>query len=383
MTSSGTIAPSLAASPIVFARNLFRAINVESPMVNMVISPAAARSAMTLVFMAASGKSADELRSVIILGVDIKEDIAKRNADFWSKECVCSDHGVGLRLATRIYVKDDQKLRPEFNLQAVEFFNAQADALNFTNNIESMKEVNKWLEKQTFHTVRNLLTPVAFNPETSVILVNSLYFRAKWSKRFPMQRTVTDDFWINSKQRMEIPMMRQVGHFRYGESRKLRSKILQLPFDESDISMLIILPTDVNGLADLEAKLEYIDLNEVATKSLLHDVDVQIPKFQIECDVDLKVPLQKMGVTRIFEPNRADLTGLFAKQSNQVISEARHKINLGFNENGCEVDIENKPGPTVPIVPDAERKIFRANRPFIFAIRNNQTVYFVGHFIKP
>lgn len=30
-----------------------------------------------------------------------------------------------------------------------------------------------------------------------------------------------------------------------------------------------------------------------------------------------------------------------------------------------------------------ERKVFVANHPFVFAIRNNKAVYFVGHFVRP
>jgi len=93
---------------------------------------------------------------------------------------------------------------------------------------------------------------------------------------------------------MELPMMRQIGQFRYGESKKLKSQILQLPFEKSNLTMMIILPRDIDGLAKLEEKLGQLDMNEVAAKSLMNSVDVTIPKFKIECDIDLKVPLQKV-----------------------------------------------------------------------------------------
>lgn len=95
--------------------------------------------------------------------------------------------------------------------------------------------------------------------------------------------------------RSSIFINTQVGQFRYGESRKLKSRILQLPFEGSDISMLIIVPFDVNGLAELELRLQDFDLNQVAMKSIMHDVDVMVPKFRMECDVDLKMALQKVS----------------------------------------------------------------------------------------
>ncbi|XP_033253395.1 serine protease inhibitor 42Dd-like isoform X1 [Drosophila miranda] len=321
MATAGTTAPSLSAGPIVFARNLFRALNEDSPRGNMVVSPAAARSALTLVFMGAGGKSANELRSTLMLGAAGKKDIAKQHAEFWSRECTCSERGAALRLITRLYVSSDLTLRPDFNLKDVEFFNAQAGALNFSDVDASTRQVNKWLELQTFYTVRNLLTPASFSPESSVLLVNSIYFRAKWAKRFSMDRTGAGDFWINSAQRMELLMMRQVRDFRFAYSKK--ASILHLPFEDSDISMMLVVPHAVDGLPELEQKLALLDLNEVATKGLMHEVDVVMPQFKIECDIDLKVPMQKMGISRIYSPGQADLSGLFAKKSPQLISEAR------------------------------------------------------------
>ncbi|XP_017124343.1 serine protease inhibitor 42Dd [Drosophila elegans] len=382
MASGGTTAPSLSASPIVFARNLFRALNDDGPPVNLMVSPAAARSAMTLVFMGAAGKSADELRSKLILGVGNKSQIAEHHAESWSEECACVKRGVALRLVTRLYFNEEEKILPGFNNRAMEFFNAQADPLNYLSPEDSVKKVNKWLEKQTFYTMHNQIRPEIFNPESSVILINSLFFRAKWDKVFPGQLTQLDDFWINPLQRMELPMMQQIGQFRYGESKKLKSQILQLPFEKSNLTMMIILPRDIDGLPKLEEKLRQLDMNEVAAKSLMNDVDVTIPKFRIESDIDLIEPLRKLGINRIFEADQADLSGLFAKKTPQRISEARHKLFLNVNETGCEAGPEKDFQPEM-VKNNPDRKVFKADRPFVFAIRNKKNVYFVGHFIRP
>lgn len=42
-----------------------------------------------------------------------------------------------------------------------------------------------------------------------------------------------------------------------------------------------------------------------------------------------------MGVTRIFESENADLSGLFVKKSPELISEAHQKLFLDVNEAGC------------------------------------------------
>lgn len=59
--------------------------------------------------------------------------------------------------------------------------------------------------------------------------------------------------------------------------------------------MLIIMPYDINGINRLEKKLKNFDLNEVAMRALRHEVDVSLPKFKIESDINLKEPLMKVN----------------------------------------------------------------------------------------
>lgn len=75
----------------------------------------------------------------------------------------------------------------------------------------------------------------------------------------------------------------------------MNARILQLPFEESDLNLLLIVPLEEMGISKLVSKLEKMDLNEVALKSVMHEVDVTVPRFKIECDVDLKKPLQNVS----------------------------------------------------------------------------------------
>lgn len=211
MAAAGTILPPKNLSAVFFAKNLFSAIKeADEVKGNFIVSPAAARSAMTLIFMAAAGKSADELRSGLILGPAKKLDIAKEHADSLADDCVCNKKGVAMRVVTRLFVKNNQELRDDFNITAEDFFNAAVDTLDFTNGEKALRQANRWLELQTFDTVHNLLSPMYFSPPSSVVLANSLYFSAKWAIPFREKYTLLDDFWINKKQRMQVNMMRKV-----------------------------------------------------------------------------------------------------------------------------------------------------------------------------
>jgi serpin B len=75
----------------------------------------------------------------------------------------------------------------------------------------------------------------------------------------------------------------------------LQSTAVELPYKDSDISMLIILPNKKTGLKELESKLKTLDLNDISSKMYSTEVNVEIPKFKIEFEVELKEPLTKVS----------------------------------------------------------------------------------------
>jgi serpin B len=115
-------------------------------------------------------------------------------------------------------------------------------------------------------------------------------------------------------------------------------------------------------------------------------VRVYLPKFEIESQFSLSKVLKSMGMADAFSETTADFSGIATAQK-LYISEVVHKAYVDVNEEGTEAAAATgvvigvrsaRPQPEEPV-------IFRADHPFVFAIRNRETgaVLFLGRVVDP
>lgn len=76
----------------------------------------------------------------------------------------------------------------------------------------------------------------------------------------------------------------------------LKSCILELPYNNSDIVMKIFLPFHRDGLHHLHKKMKNFDLNSLDGSLDNVEVQVTVPKFKIHFSLNMKDSLQKVGI---------------------------------------------------------------------------------------
>ena len=81
----------------------------------------------------------------------------------------------------------------------------------------------------------------------------------------------------------------------YGENSVLDAKVLELGFENPDISMLFILPNKFDGLTSLETKLHQVNFQDLSKTLNEENVEVKIPKFKIEFDATMNEPLKTVS----------------------------------------------------------------------------------------
>jgi serine protease inhibitor len=171
--------------------------------------------------------------------------------------------------------------------------------------------------------------------------------------------------------------------------------ILELPYKGDEISMVVIAPTSIQGLASVENKVTADDLTSWLNKLKKRETHVFIPKFKMETDYDLKTILQNLGMKRAFiDPrffNGADFRGINNSSNPMLrlfISEILHKAFVEVDEKGTEAAAATiimtsqikGVSKTIPFIP-----VFRADRPFLFLIRdmNTGSILFMGRVVNP
>jgi serpin B len=163
-------------------------------------------------------------------------------------------------------------------------------------------------------------------------------------------------------------------------------QVLEMPYAKGELSMIVLLPKEIEGVSRLEKKLTQENLQEW-TKGLRHQkVTVFVPKFKMTSQFGLTDTLQAMGMTLAFDDQKADFSRMTRKEG-LCISAVVHKAFVDVNEEGTEAAAATGivMRPTAAPFRPQEPPVFRADHPFLFLIREHQTgsILFIGRVVNP
>ncbi|NWQ67660.1 SPB10 protein, partial [Neopipo cinnamomea] len=186
-----------------------------------------------------------------------------------------------------------------------------------------------------------------------------------------------------------VQMMYQKGKFKLGYIEEVGAQILELPYAQNSLSMIILLPGDVadgsiNGLEQIESTMTYENLMLWTSVENMFEttVEVYLPRYKLEDTFNLSEVLQEMGMTDIFTESKVDLSAMsFAKSL--VLSNVVHKTYVEVNEEGTVAAAGTGASIVRRSMPLTE--VFMANHPFLFFIRHNptNTIIFFGKLCSP
>ncbi|XP_051172398.1 antitrypsin-like isoform X2 [Leptopilina boulardi] len=206
-----------------------------------------------------------------------------------------------------------------------------------------------------------------------------IYFNAEWREKFSKYST-TRKFFYNGNTNTRVQMMSMQSYFEYGRITEANATFIKIPFRDNDCYMLIVLPDDMNGLRNVEDVLETLTLEQITRNGLSTIVDLNLPKFKVNCVMDLKVVSQKMGIDRL-------LTNYFFNNDHVESSTSQiiHQATINISEGGTKDRVEDgyEYNSFVPLyLPPSVR--FNVNHPFHYKIikrinNNEEIVLFVGN----
>jgi len=158
-----------------------------------------------------------------------------------------------------------------------------------------------------------------------------------------------------------------------------------MPYKDSELSMVVLLPARVDGLAQLEKKLDAESLAKWLQKAGSKKVVVALPKFTMRCRLLLADQLQKMGMTAAFHAGEADFSDMTG-DSSLFLSQVIHEAWVEVNEEGTEAAAATAAVGKAAAAPPREQPIiFQADHPFLFLIRDTRSgsILFLGRMSNP
>lgn len=368
-----------------FAVDLFRTLNEDNPTGNIFISPLSISSALAMIFLGTRGTTAAQISKT--LHFDAVEDIHSR---FQSLNADLNKRGAPyiLKLANRLYGEKTYTFLPEFLASTQKMYGAELASVDFQRASEDARKViNEWVKGQTEGKIPELLATGVVDNMTKLVLVNAIYFKGNWQKKFSEKATTDVPFRLNKKDTKTVKMMYQKEKFPYGYIEDLKCRMLELPYQGRELSMVILLPDDIEdestGLKKIEEQLTLEKLHEWTKPENLHstEVNVHLPQFKLEESYNLNSHLARLGVEDLFN-SKADLSGMSGTRD-LFISKITHKSFVEVNEEGTEAAAATA-GIAVFCALTFEEN-FVADHPFIFFIRHNPSanILFLGRLSSP
>ncbi|XP_017482543.1 PREDICTED: alaserpin-like [Rhagoletis zephyria] len=358
-----------------FSADLFQLIAGSRPQHNIVYSPISLQMLLAFVYTGTSGQTARQLQRALSLP-DTPESTAQLFLNFLHRHLITDK--TQLVMANKMYHSHRLTLQPNIQ-QLARSFASDIEAINFAMSYRSAASINEWIAQKTQNIITELVTPSEFDEQTQAILVSAIHFKAKWAKPFSAEDTEQQNFHVTPSRTLPVDMMYSDDTYSYGEFPDLDARALEMKYENSKMSMLVLLPNKLDGLAAMERRLQRIDLNKLTSLMKMESVTVRMPKFRVDFEWDFQEPLKELGVTRLFTKS-AELNGFFHNQ--QVgVSQLRHKAFLHVNEAGSEAAAAS----FIKLIPLSlpNRVIrFTVDRPFVFAIRSSEAVFFIGHVVN-
>ncbi len=365
-----------------FGADLFGRLAAEAPG-NFVVSPYSIHAAMAMVGAGAAGRTEAEIVAALRLPAAKDARPAALRALREGMDATGRQGDVTLETANRVWVQRSYPLRAEFAREVEAVFGAGFTAADFAGQAEAVRlEINSWVEQKTRNRIANLIPTGVLTPLTTMVLVNAIYFYGAWETAFPAARTVKAPFHRTGAAVVVADLMQvRLKQAAYREEPGLQ--VCELPYRGRDMSMLVLLPA-AGGLADLEARVARDGVPAVAGALAAREVEVALPRFKVEAQFALNATLQAMGVRDAFDGARADFSGLTG-QRDLSISTVLHKAFIEVNEKGTEAAAATAVVMQRTMAMPPRHVVFRADRPFLFALRERTTgaVLFVGRVMDP
>jgi serpin B len=288
-----------------------------------------------------------------------------------------------------LFVRPDVPWRKEFIDVTRKHCGSSIFSVDFAGKPEAARRsINAWVEGQTKKRIAELLPSNCLSAESTMVLVNAVYFKGQWDKPFKKRTTEQLDFSRTPTDKVKTATMVQTERLLYGENKDVQ--VLGIPYKGHDLMMMLVLPRERNALAKLEKDLTGEQFQTWIDRLRFHDkVDVFLPRFKLTSEFSLSETLSAMGMGDAFGPG-ADFSKMSAKYPLKI-SVVRHKAFIELQEEGTEaaaatavamVPLAASPGPFMEPPP---RVVFRADHPFLFSIVDQRTgsLLFVGRISDP
>lgn len=346
------------------ALDLFKAMSSVSKDENLLISPLSIQLALAMTANGADSKTREEMET--LLGGEISiEELNKYLYQYVNN--LPSDEKYKMHIANSVWANDDDSfvVYPDFLQLNANYYAAEIYKSEF--NGDTVNDINSWVSKNTDGMINKLIDTV----DSSVVmyLINAIAFDAEWESEF--KNVHKDDFTSISGNTHQVEMMDSKVHV-YLNDGKATGFIKN--YKDNSYSFAALLPNDGVDIYDYINDLDAQSLLNLLKNPEYEDVQLTMPKFTYDYELEMTSVLESLGMSTAFNPNNADFSKLGQSEfGNIYIGSVLHKTFIEVDESGTKASAvtgvimeANSAMPDEPIY-------ITLDRPFVYMIIDNET----------
>ena len=351
-----------------FSLELFqRCVAAKGKNANVTVAPLSVMNVLAVAANGADGKTAAQMRKVLGDGASISA--MNKNLKWFNGHLVNSKRAK-LDIANAIWYHDDKslKMNESFIARAKKFYEAGVTAADFADP-STVGSINSWVAKKTHNMIKKVID--GLQPDDRIILVNAMYFDAKWMAPFEKDYTKKGTFTTANGQKHKVKMMHSTEH-RYLERNGVVGFVK--PYAKG-YSYVALLPKKGTSLKSFVKKLDGNAFRKILASESREEVHVTMPKYSVTyCNDGMEQQLSAMGMPLAFSAQGADFSKMGKDTSgNLYIGAVVHKTKVDVDEDGTKAAAVSAAVMKASCAPVAKPKVVKLNRPFVYAIIDNST----------
>lgn len=353
---------------------------------NPVLSPVSVYLALSLAGCGADGSTRDEFYNVL------GNDMMALSDDMMNRFGAAGDQ-LKLSIANSAWIDDQFIVNDEWIGMVKSLMDAESFQADLSTE-QTMNQINHWIDEKTNGLIDNMLAE-PLDEQTRLALLNTIYFKGKWTFPFEPQHTHSEDFYLQKGQEsvIQVDMM----NFYLKDLDYISNDFVEgviLPYQQNDandstqLAFVALKPVGTNVIKDVYSKLTNSIISDMIANKQTQTVNLKLPRFEVTFDTNLNQSLINIGLKECFEEGEAnfDQLGKTKNQDTLFINLVRQKAKIIVDEEGTEaaaateILMMDKGGM---IGPDPKELYF--NEPFLYMIMDleEELPLFIGILDNP
>nr|BAC36651.1 unnamed protein product [Mus musculus] len=360
-----------------FAFRLYRALVSESPGQNVFFSPLSVSMSLGMLSLGAGLKTKTQILDGLGLSLQQgQEDKLHKGFQQLLQRFRQPSDGLQLSLGSALFKDPAVHIRDDFLSAMKTLYMSDTFSTNFGNPEIAKKQINNYVAKQTKGKIVDFIKDL--DSTHVMIVVNYIFFRAKWQTAFSETNTHKMDFHVTPKRTTQVPMMNREDGYSYYLDQNISCTVVGIPYQGNAIA-LFILPSE-GKMKQVEDGLDERTLRNWLKMFTKRRLDLYLPKFSIEATYKLENVLPKLGIQDVFTTH-ADLSGI-TDHTNIKLSEMVHKSMMEVEESGTTAAAITGAIFTFRSARPSSLKI-EFTRPFLLTLMEDSHILFVGKVTRP